>query len=45
MHKAVDIVLGWKKLSQPGQTNGSYVANNIKTTAKSIQLVTIDKVL
>ena len=45
MHRVVGIVQGWTKLSRPGQTNGSYVAYNIKTTAKFIQLVTLHKVL
>ena len=45
MHKAVGIVLGRRKLSQLGQANGSYVANNTETTVKFIRLVTIDKVL
>ena len=39
-------IQGRWKLSQPGQANGSHVPNDIKrTTAKLIQLVTIEKVL
>ena len=30
MHRAVGIVLSQSKLSQPGQTNGSYVAYTLK---------------
>ena len=42
----VTYVQGRWKLSQPGQANGSHVSNDIeRTTAKLIQLVTVEKVL
>ena len=34
MHTAVDIVLSWRKLSQPGQANGSYAAYNLKNNCQ-----------
>ena len=30
LHRAVGIVVSQSKLSQPGETNGSYVAYNLK---------------
>ena len=34
MHRAVGIVLSRRKLSQPGPTNGSYVAYNLKNNCQ-----------
>ena len=34
MHRAVGIVQGQRKLSQPGQANGSYVAYNVKNNCQ-----------
>ena len=45
MLKAVGIVPGPRNLSQLGQAHVSYEANNIETTVKFTQLVTVAKML